>query len=597
MASVTVALPRILCVDDEPNVLAGLRQLLRRQYDVTIASSGPVAIETVKAQGPFVVVVSDLQMPAMDGIEFLRWVSQYAPDTARILLTGNANLSSAIAAVNAGSIFRFLTKPCPLPILQEAITAGHNWHMAKCSERVLLGQAVDQDAVTGLPDRRRFARDFVELQRREPGIPIALVVIAINELELIKRTLGHGAADVAIVAAARRLQAALRGPHYQLRDPVLYRIDDQLAILWCEHVASPADRVAAHLLRGMETDICLGDQNVRLGGHAGIAVLGPGLERGSTADPFVVLRNAEAACVEAGSGRGSRIAHFSTSMHAREQRRLRLLQGLRDPQFLANLSCVFQPQWELKGNRLIGLEALARWQDPELGSISPSEFIPLIEQDPDLANQLADWMVIAACRQRREWRTLIPDDVRVAVNFSAVQLQSGELNERIRSALDSADLPPALFEAEITESAAIADFAHSTAVMNELRHQGIGVSIDDFGVGYSSLSYLADLPATCLKIDRAFVQGIDGNRRRIELLSGICSLGHAMHMYVIVEGVESLATAKWLSTVGCDAVQGYAIARPLAAAAFADWYEHASLSVAAALLDEESRLSVFCVSR
>jgi predicted signal transduction protein with EAL and GGDEF domain len=581
-------LPRILCVDDEPQVLTGLRRALRRTYDVSVALGAAMAIEEINAQEPFEVVVSDLHMPGMDGIEFLRWVSGHTPDTSGILLTGNANLGAAIAAVNAGFIFRFMTKPCPQSDLTDAIAAGCKRYAAKCAERILLGQAVDRDAVTGLPDRRRFAADVARLQGHDPGMALALIVLAIDDLDLIKRTLGHAAADQAIVASARRLQASLREPRLQLGHAVLFRIDDRLAVLWCEQATSPADLVAAHLLKVMETDVSLAGQLVRLAGRAGIAALGAE-PVGSTAheDPFVVLRNAEDACLAASASRSLRIAHFSASVHAREQRRLRLLQGLRSPQFVTNLSCVFQPQWSLTENRLIGLEALARWRDPELGSVSPAEFVPLAEEDPEIANRLADWMVMTACRQRREWRSLISDEVRVGVNFSATQLQAGALHERIRSALESVSLLPSLFEVEITESAAIADFAHSTAELLELRRQGVGVAIDDFGVGFSSLSYLAELPATCLKIDRAFLQGIEDHQPRIDLLRGICSLGHAMHMSVIVEGVESLRIAAWLRTVGCDAVQGFAIARPMLADAFSQWYERESPSIATALADAE----------
>ncbi len=586
------SLVRVLCVDDEPNVLDGLRRTLRRTYDVTAALGAAEAIEEIKSRGPFAVVVSDLNMPHMDGIEFLRWVSEHAPDSAGILLTGNANLRAAIAAVNAGYIFRFLTKPCPPPELLDAIAAASLRSAAKSAERILLSQAVDHDALTGLPDRRRFAADVARLREREPGIALTLIVIAVNDLELIKRTLGHAAAESAIVASARRLQAALREPRLQLTRAVLFRIDDRLALLWCEQPTSPADLVAAHLLKALQTNLVLAGQSVGLSGHAGIAML-DAEPAGSSAvgGALLMLRNAEAACLEANAAIGARIAHFSASADAREQRRLRLLQGLRSPQFEANLSCVFQPQWALQPNRLIGLEALVRWQDPELGSVSPAEFVPLTEEDSEIAGRLLDWMLVSACRQRCAWRTLISDEVRVGVNISATQLRAGDLHERIRHVLTETGLPAALFDVEITESAAIADFPSATAQLLELRAQGIGVAIDDFGVGYSSLSYLAELPAAWLKIDRAFVHGIEERPRSLDLLRGICGLGHAMHMKVIVEGVESLDVAAWLQTIGCDAVQGYAISKPLSAVAFARWYEHESPSIAAALGDANDGLN------
>jgi diguanylate cyclase len=464
----TVSLPRVLCVDDEPQVLAGLRRTLRRGYEVTVALGAEKAIEQINSHGPFEVIVSDLHMPGMDGIELLRWVASHTPDTSGILLTGNANLSSAIAAVNAGSIFRFLTKPCTQSDLLDSIAAGCERYAAKRAAQILVSHTVDRDAVTGLPDRRRFATDVRRLCEHEPGKTLAVIVIAVDDLELVRRTLGHAAADQAIVAASRRLKDAMRESLLQLEHAVLFRIDDRLVVLWCEQAKSPVDRVATHLLKAMEVDLSLAGQSIRLAGHAGIATFGAERVDSSVADdPSIALRNAEDACLAASAARGSRIAYFSASVHAREQRHLRLLQGLRSPHFVSNLSCVFQPQWSLKDNRLCGIEALVRWQDPELGAISPAEFIPLVEREPEIANLLTEWMVRSACRQRREWRALISDRVRVAVNFSATQLQAGDLHQRVRNALLSADLPPSLFEVEITESAAIADFARSTAELLE----------------------------------------------------------------------------------------------------------------------------------
>ena len=574
-------LPRILCVDDEPNVIEGLRRTLRRSCDVSVALGAAAAIEAIESQGPFAAVVSDLQMPGMDGIELLRWVFEQAPDTSGILLTGNANLSAAIAAVNAGFIFRFLVKPCPAPDLLSAVAAGCNRHDAKCAERVLLSQAVDQDAVTGLPDRRRFAADVMRLRELEPGLAVALIVIGIDDLELLRRTLGHTAADGAMVASAQRLMAAVREPRHQLNHAALFRVDDRLAVLWCERAASSAEQIASHLLKAMETDLALAGQSVRLAGHAGIAIL-----QRDAIDPLILLRNAEDACLAASVSRDARIAHFSASVHAREQRRMRILQELRNPQFVSNLSCAFQPQWELRANRLIGLEALVRWQNDVLGAVSPAEFIPIAEEHPEISNRLADWMLRSACRQRLAWRSLLSDEVRVAVNLSATQLQTGEVHERVRRVLTDTGLPAALLEVEITESAAIADFARSTVELLDLRRQGVGVAIDDFGVGYSSLSYLAELPVTSLKIDRAFIHDIVDDSRRMDLLRGICRLGHAMHMSVVVEGIESLQVAAVLRKMECDVIQGFAVSQPLPADAFIPWFENEGPVVAAAIMSQ-----------
>jgi predicted signal transduction protein with EAL and GGDEF domain len=567
-------------------VLAALRRTLRRTCEVTTALGAVMAIEAINSQAPFPVVVSDFNMPGMDGIEFLRWVAEHTPDTASILLTGNAKLDVAIAAVNAGYIFKFLTKPCPPEELLAAIAAARNRHEAKRADRILHSQAVDHDVLTGLPDRRGFSSAAAQLLEREPGMPVSLIVIAIDDFDLVRRTLGHSATDHLIVAASRRLQTAIRDPRHQLEHALLFRIDDRLAVLWYEHTTARVDLVATHLIKSLELDVPLAGQKIRLAAHAGVTGFGgTPVEAQSTVDPLTALRNAEAACLEASAAKGSRIGHFSASMHAREQRRLDLSQRLRRADFEQHLRCAFQPQWALQTNRLIGIEALARWQDPELGAVSPAEFVPLAEEDPEIADRLARWILDCASRQRLAWRALLPEDVRIAVNISATQLRADNLHERILESLSSTGLPANLLEVEITESVAIAEFTRSTAQLLELRRLGIGVAIDDFGVGYSSLSYLAELPATCLKIDRAFITGIERRTRGLDLLRGICSLGRAMQMSVIVEGVESLGVAKWLRAVGCDAVQGYAIARPTFASAFEEWYQRERASISTALAE------------
>lgn len=575
---------RVLCVDDDPTVLAGLGRFLEPQYEVTTATDATAAMQIIGSSEPFAVIVTDLKMPHMDGIEFLRWVALHSPDTCGILFTGRAKLNAVIDAVNAGHVFRFLTKPCPPDEILEAIRAAQEKYSSKCAQRLLLRHAIDEDTLTGLPDRRRFAKDVTRLRESEPGTELALIVVAVDDMDLVRRTLGFSAADGLLVEAARRLQSFMRDPKFLLRHAVLFRIDDRLALLWCENTQARGPEVAEHLIKGMETDVSVAGHKLRLSCHAGIAGINVAPAAWSDVDdPLTALRNAEAACLDAVHAGGSRIGYFSVSAHTREQRRLRLLQRLRSADFVSNLACVFQPQWHLGRNRLIGLEALVRWQDPELGAIAPSEFVPLAEEHPETAERLGDWVLMTACRQRQAWRGLIPDEVRVAVNISATQLRTGDLDERVLDALRRAGLPPDLLEVEITESSAIADFTKSDAQLQALRRHRINVAIDDFGVGFSSLSYLAQLPATSLKIDRAFIAAVEEGSRHVDLLRGICGLGHAMHMSVVAEGVESMPVVAWLDKVGCDVVQGYAIARPLTAAAFADWYRHESAAVAASL--------------
>jgi predicted signal transduction protein with EAL and GGDEF domain len=565
--------PRVLCVDDDLRVLAGLARILCADFDVSTVDNAAEAIALSETSAPFEVVITDLKMPNMDGIDLLRWFGVNSPDTAGILYSGRADLTTIADALNAGHIYRFLNKPCLPAELLAAVRAGHEKFSTETTTRLLLRQATDEDTLTGLPDRRRFAKDVARLIESEPGSSLALVVVSIDDIELVRRTLGFAAADGLIVHAARRLQSFMRDPKFLMRQPVLFRIDDRLALLWCENSQAHAQEVSAYLIKGMAVDVVVAEHKLSLSSHAGIATIDMGSANSESAkDPLTALRNAEAACLDAINSSDSRIGLFSVTAHSRERRRLELLRRLRNPEFLENVALSFQPQWHLHGNRLISLEALVRWQDPELGTIAPNEFVPLAEEHAETATQLGDWVLETACRQRLVWRPLIPDVVRMGVNISATQMRTGDLHERVLDCLQRTGLPPELLEVEITESAAIADFTKSDAQLQALRRHGVNVAIDDFGVGFSSLSYLAQLPANTLKVDRSFIAGLNGDARNLDLLRGICSLGHAMHMTVVAEGVESLATIPVLESTGCDVVQGYAIGRPMTASRFAQWY-------------------------
>ena len=280
-------------------------------------------------------------------------------------------------------------------------------------------------------------------------------------------------------------------------------------------------------------------------------------------------------------------ANSPTSTISPDGRRAQVSRRLRDEHFVDNLTCAYQAKWDVAGNRLAGMEALARWLDPELGPVPPGEFVPLAEEEPEIVERLGERVLLMACKQRLEWCALIPDDARVAVNISATELRSGKLHEKVARCLAQTGLPARLLEIEITESAAIIDIAQSVEQLRELRREGVDIAIDDFGVGFSCLRYLGTLPASTLKIDRSFIQAIEEGKHRPKLLRAICGLGHAMHMIVVVEGVESLQTVKWLRTIGCNVVQGFAISRPLPAVAFLDWYQ-GERSIIAATLDDPS---------
>jgi Amt family ammonium transporter len=231
------------------------------------------------------------------------------------------------------------------------------------------------------------------------------------------------------------------------------------------------------------------------------------------------------------------------------------------------LTMVFQPVVDLAAGRMIGAEALLRWDHPKLGAISPSRFIPLVE-NLGLSDQYGLWVLNAACREAKRWRDEGLNDLKVAVNLSAKQLTDKGLRQKVERTLHRHDLMPKALELELTETAAMADAERTVALFSELREMGVSLAIDDFGAGYSSMSYLKNLPFDKLKIDREFVTDVDQRRDSRAICRAMIELGRGLDLLVLAEGVESQAEVDALCQLGCRVFQGYHFSKPLAGEAF-----------------------------
>lgn len=229
---------------------------------------------------------------------------------------------------------------------------------------------------------------------------------------------------------------------------------------------------------------------------------------------------------------------------------------------------VYQPQFNIRCRQRIGVEALLRWRHPQRGIISPAVFIPALE-GTGLIVPVGDWVVLAACRQAAEWRRAGWAGARVAVNVAMPQFERGRIAERVASALAETGLPAEALELEITESIAMNDHDQVVSALSELRAQGIGLAIDDFGTGYSSLAYLKYFPVDRLKIDQAFIQGIDADPRDRAIVKTTISMARELGLDVVAEGVETQAHLDFLSTHGCETAQGYYLGRPVPASGVA----------------------------
>jgi EAL domain-containing protein (putative c-di-GMP-specific phosphodiesterase class I) len=233
----------------------------------------------------------------------------------------------------------------------------------------------------------------------------------------------------------------------------------------------------------------------------------------------------------------------------------------------------YQPQVCLKNNKIISVEALLRWNSPELGYVTPSDFIPVAE-DSGLINELGEWVMRTACFQAKAWLDAGMQDFRVSVNLSSIQFKHGSLLNIIKRALDDSGLPASLLEVELTESAVMDDVDQNITRLNQIRDMGVAISIDDFGTGYSSLSYLKKFPINTLKIDRSFIVTIDSDPDDAAIVEAIIALASTLKLTVIAEGVETHGQLKTLNRFHCDIIQGFYFSKAVSAEEVTEMMQH-----------------------
>ncbi|OWV91541.1 diguanylate cyclase [Rhizobium sp. R635] len=395
------------------------------------------------------------------------------------------------------------------------------------------------DELTGLLNRREFASRLAGLKG-----DVLVSVLDIERFSSLCATLGRDAGDELLEAVAARLGNAFAGD-------LLARLDgDHFGIAVSVTGERPIEDFADALLGLFEEPVLIRGAAVPISVHLGIA-------RSGDSAPGALPSAAQSALDAAKATPGRRWSSFDPSTAVRQARSRRLERDMRDALRNRQFFLLFQPQVELAGGRLVGAEALIRWNHPEFGLISPAEFIPIAESS-GLICEIGRWTLIEACTEAAGW----PDELSVAVNVSAVQFERSDVEADVKAALSSSGLPSSRLCIELTESAFVDQGGSSVAKMRALRETGIVIALDDFGTGYSSMSYLADLPLDKLKIDRSFVRRMSGNTGAFEIVRAIISLAHGLNLQVVAEGVEHEPEAETLRRLGCGMGQGYLFGRP-----------------------------------
>ena len=409
------------------------------------------------------------------------------------------------------------------------------------------------DDLTGLPNRAAFnSRLNLAVAQARQDAPSAVLLLDLDHFQNVNDTLGHEQGDLLLVAVAERIRTGLPEAAFVARFS-----GDEFVILLENAGVERAKEVGEDLLQIMAQEFDIGNDRLGIGASLGIVTYPSAGESAS-----VLMRYADLALHRAKSSGRNCLTVFSRDLSDEIQRRVLLEARLKHALQRKEFALHYQPKLEILSGRLVGWEALLRWQSPELGAVSPEEFIPVAEQT-GMILPIGNWVLREACRQMRAWQDQGLRPGTMAVNLSTRQFRQKDLAEEVSTVLIDTGLTPGDLELELTESSIMDNLASAAIMLAELKQLGIRIAVDDFGTGYSSLSYLKTFSIHCLKIDRSFINDIPGDENDTAIVRAIITLASSLGLTVVAEGVETEPQRAYLQANHCDQAQGYLFSRPL----------------------------------
>ncbi len=422
-------------------------------------------------------------------------------------------------------------------------------------ERVLHMATVD--SLTTLPNRNMFMAELEHavLRAEAAKSQFALLFLDLDRFKNVNDSLGHAAGDDLLITMAHRLRQLLREP-----DLVARLGGDEFVVLIENYGATAAlERVAEKMLAIITRPFLLQGRELVVTGSIGISAY-----PGDGADAAALLRSADAAMYAAKERGRNTYEIYSARIADRSSHQLGLEIGLRRALEAQEFVLHYQPKFDLHHNHIVGVEALLRWQHPQHGLLAPGSFIGAAE-DSGLITPIGRWVLDAACAQVAQWIKLGVPSPRCAVNLSARQFADGSVVHDVTAAIAAANIPAHLLEVEITETILMAEPTRAIETLHHLRSLGVHIALDDFGTGYSSLAYLKRFPASSVKIDRSFIEGLPDDRGDAAITRTVIGMAHSLDLRVVAEGIETDQQLEFLCHWGCDEAQGFYFCRPLPA--------------------------------
>ena len=575
---------KLLIIDDEFQIRSLLVDLLGPVYDCSEASSAEDALKALSHE-TFDLVISDIDMGGMSGLELVPRVHSIAPDTVVVMISGNQDIEFAINALRVGA-FDYITKPIDIRHVEASVERALK-HGSLLKEKRLYKEQIEHllqqrtaevdwlayyDTVTQLPNRALFEDRLTQAVAiaRAKDESLAVLFISLDQFKKVNDSLGHGPGDSLLREFAERLKSCI-----SKSDTVARFGGDEFALLQTQ-TDGTKDIIETI---GMLSQVL--KFSFDLPGHEvyATASVGVSLFPFDGDDSQTLLKNAGAALYKAKKSGGANYQFFTSDMHELATRRLALETNLRraiqNEEFLIH----YQPRVSVDSLAITGVEALVRWQHPQLGLVSPAEFIPLAE-DTGLIVPIGEWVLRKACLQSREWQERGFAPIQMSVNISARQFHERDLSETVIRILDETGLAAKHLDLELTESSIMQNSEFAAGVLDRLKSMGINISIDDFGTGFSSLASLKRLPIDVLKIDKSFVRDVTTDPDDAALVMAIITLAHNLRLKVIAEGVETAEQLRFLQLLRCDEIQGYFFSRPRAAEDLVALFDTSSPKVA-----------------
>ncbi|RON50029.1 putative bifunctional diguanylate cyclase/phosphodiesterase [Pseudomonas frederiksbergensis] len=539
--------PVVLIVDDQVTDLRVLSTAVQDLAEVYIAQNGQQALEIARQCRPDVVLL-DIEMPGISGFEVCRALKSDPEllDAAVIFVSAHTQTADELLALECGGV-DFIQKPLNVPVARARIKA----HIALRKEAKRLA---NHDALTGLPNRillQDRTEQALQKARRSHG-RVAMLLLDLDNFKVINDSMGHSVGDLVLQKVAFRLSRSLLS-----EDTVSRQGGDEFIVLLPEVIGFDAvGDFAQRVLATISSPFSIHGNRYDLGASIGISVFPEDSD-----DMESLYRHADAAMYQAKLSGRNRYCFFSSHIESSMRARHLLERHMRNALEEGVFEVFYQAKVDARHHRVIGMEALIRWRNPDGVLISPADFIPLAEET-GLIIPIGKYVLLQACKDTRVLREL-GHDISISVNISAVQFREASFLDMVKSILVESGLEARFLELEITEGVLARDIDNARETLSLLKTLGVRISIDDFGTGYSSLAYLKRFPIDVLKIDQSFVRDMLTDKSDSAIIEAIIKLGQALGLELVAEGVETQEQADTLLRQGCQIMQGYLYCRPI----------------------------------